>query len=233
MPPTATSNLFGTTGHRTMGNKTTLLLGLGAMIFGGCYSGVEDAGDGGISDRYGKYCYSSYGSSESATFKSGTSNEKPSTAKTDDGFTLTMKADTVSSSAEQTLEILDQLRFQAASTSQFFIQTACGAGDMGVLIDSCKDTCAEQGLEMDDVVLCDPECVQLEDGSIQCSGGLPPGAEDALSEPWFGQNEWVFQSGEGMTLVMSPPHLEEGKDGLNWVSEVFVTSFCVCACTAG
>ena len=203
------------------------------MIFGGCYSGVEDAGDGGISDRYGKYCYSSYGSSSSSSYKASSSNDDAKSVKTDEGFKLTMKADPTSSSAEQALEVLDQLRFQAASTSQFFIQTACGDGDMGMLIDNCKDTCGAQGLEMDDVVLCDPECVQLEDGSIQCSGGLPPGAEDALSKPWFGQNEWVFQSGEGMTLVMSPPQLEEGQDGLNWVSEVFVTGFCVCACTGG
>lgn len=220
-----------------MGNKTTLLLGLGAMIFGGCYSGVEDAGDGGISDRYGKYCYSSYSSDRSATYKSSASPNNggggASSMKTDDGFKLTMKADPVSA-PEQSLEILDQLRFQAASTSQFFIQTACGGKDgLDQLVDSCKDTCAQQGLAMDDVILCDPECKQLGDGTIQCDGGLPPGAEEELSKPWFGEKEWVFQSGEGITLVMTPPELEEGEDGLYWVSQVHVTGFCLCACTAG
>ncbi|MGH1343361.1 MAG: hypothetical protein ACRBN8_17505 [Nannocystales bacterium] len=216
-----------------MGKKATLLLGLGAMIFGGCYNGVEDAGDGGISDRYGKYCYSSYSSSSSSSYKASTSNDDAKSVKTDDGFTLTMKADPASFSNQQTLEVLDQLRFEAVSTGQFFIQTACGDSEPQQLVESCKDTCAQQGLVMDDVVLCDPECKQLEDGTIECSGALPPGAEGALSEPWFGEKEWVFQSGEGITLVMTPPHLEEGPNGLNWVSDVHVTGFCLCACTAG
>lgn len=221
-----------------MGTKKTLLLGLGAMIFGGCYSGVEDASDGGISDRYGKHCYYSYSSSSSASYKASTSNDDAKSTKTEDGFKLTMKADPMSSSVEQSLEVLDQLRFQAASTSQFFIQTSCGGEDgFGQLVDSCKDTCEQQGLVMDDVVLCDPECKQIDDGtengSIECSGTLPPGAEEALSKPWFAESEWVFQSGEGTTLVMSPPHLEEGKDGLFWVSQVHITGFCLCACTAG
>ena len=100
-----------------MGIKKTLLLGLGAMIFSGCYSGVEDAGDGGISDRYGKHCYYSYSSSRSASYTSESSDKTASSAKSEDGFTLTMKADPSSSSQEELSEVLDQLRFQAASTS--------------------------------------------------------------------------------------------------------------------
>jgi hypothetical protein len=216
-----------------MGSKNTRLLGLVAMIFGGCYSGVDDAVDGGISDRYGKYCYTSYSSNQSASFKSEASSDKPSAAKTEEGFALTLKADPVSSSAEQMLEVCDQLRFQAASTGQFFLQTSCGAEEHHEqLVNRCQDTCAQQGLQLDDVILCDPECELLDDGSIVCSGGLPPGAEEALSQPWFGEKEWIFQSGEGLTLVMEPPHLEEGMDGLHWVSQVSVHGFCLCACEA-
>lgn len=224
-----------------MGIKKTLLLGLGAMIFGGCYSGVEDAGEGGISDRYGKHCYYSYSSNRSASYKSSAvpnGGGSASSARTEEGFTLTMKADPSSKSQEELLEVLDQLRFQAASTAQFFIQSSCASEkDFGQVLDSCKDTCAQQGLAMDDVVLCDTECKLVdngtESGGIECFGSLPKGAEEALSQPWYGETEWVYQTGEGTTLVMTAPELEEGKDGLSWVSQVHVTSFCLCACTAG
>ncbi len=214
-----------------MAMKKALLLGLGAMIFGGCYSGVEDAGDGGVEDRYGKNCYYSYGSDRGASYTSSSSDKGSDVKETDKGFQLTMKADATSSQPGDMQQVLNQLRHQAGITAPHHIAQTCWEADD--IADACKDTCGEQGLAWDDgVVVCD-ECVVKEDGSLDC-GKANESLQAALQVPWSGQEPWFYTDDKAqLNLIMFPPKLEEDYNGeLVWVADVEVNGFCFCACTA-
>ena len=201
------------------------------MIFGGCYSGVEDAGGGSsVGDRWGKTCYYSYSSDRSASYTTE-SSDKAETAKTDKGFTLTMKADSVSQDPDQLAHIFNEMRIQAGISAEHYIAQSCWDADD--IADTCRQTCEERGLSWnEEVVVCDG-CKVLDDGSLDCGGEIPPALQEALSQPWFGEEPWFFTNEEAqLHLVMMPPRLTENWQGeLVWIAEVEVTGFCLCACT--
>ncbi len=199
------------------------------MIFGGCYAGATDAGDSSVEDRYGKSCYYSYSSAKSASYTSS-SNDKPADAKTDGGFTLTMKADAVAQEPEQMIQLLTQMRYEAGLLAPHHISQSCWEAED--IERSCQETCGERGLRWDDKVVVCEDCVVLDDGTIQCDEASRAFIE-ALQQPWHGDDRWSFVDHENQfQLVMDPPRLEENDRGeLVWVSNVEVTGLCLCACT--
>jgi hypothetical protein len=201
------------------------------MIFGGCYAGATDAGDSSVEDRFGKSCYYSYDEDRSASYTSN-SDDKGSDTKTDGGFTLTMKADAVAGNAEQMVQVLTQMRYEAGLVASHHIAQSCWEADD--IEDSCKQTCDEQGMEWNsEVVVCE-DCVVQADGSLKC-GNASPFLMEALQQPWHGEKAWSFTDPQNqLQLVMYPPKLEENENGeLVWVSNVEVSGFCFCACTGG
>ena len=233
MRPTGRPPLrHGTSG--TMTTTTKLLLALASTLFVGCYSGAEDANDGASEDRYTKYCYSSYGSSRSASFASKSSanvNAEEGEDKASGTMTLTAKAG-VSSDKYDQIKAFDELRYQAGQLASFHIAQTCWEADD--ISDSCKSTCEEQGLAWNEERVVCEDCEVLQDGSIKC-GDASPFLLEALSQPWYGEKPWFFVDEEAQTqLMMFPPKLtEDDKGELVWIAEVEVVGFCVCACAPG
>ena len=198
------------------------------MIFGGCSSTAEDSGP--TTDRWGKSCYYSYGGSSETSYTARSSDKGgASSAQADEGFRLTMKADATSSNLDEMLQLMTELRFNAAINAAHFHEQSCLEGDKTA--DLCEQTCGEKGLQWDkEAVVCET-CKIHEDGTIECPEA-PESLYEALAEPWFGDKPWVFQNEQDqMAVVMHPPKLEEDYNGeLVWVAEVDVHGFCLCAC---
>jgi len=218
-------------------------LGLATMIAGGCYAGVEDTGGDGLQDRWGKRCYYSYDNDASATFKADSDDSRRSGAQADGAYQLTVKADAVAADPEKMQEVFDVMRFQAAANATFHLQNSCaGAGENmppeaqqqahHQMLKACMPVCHERGFEVDeDSVLCETECKVDEHGTVTCFGALPPGMEEQLNQPWWGQEPWVAQSEDGRVIVVTPPRLQENANAEPvWVADVTVHGFCLCAC---
>jgi hypothetical protein len=212
-----------------MAMKRALLLGLGAMIFGGCSNGADDSEP--TADRWGKSCYYSYGgeSSTSYTARSSDKGGASSSAQTDEGFRLTMKADTASFDIEEMVQLMTELRFNAAVNAVHFHEQSCMEEDQTAY--ACKETCGQNGLHWDEEAVVCETCKVHDDGTIECPEA-PDGLHQALAEPWFGDQPWVFHNEKDqLAVVMHPPKLEEDNKGeLVWVAEVDVHGFCLCAC---
>ncbi len=209
--------------------KRLLLLGLGASMFGGCYSGADDApaAEADAGDRYGKSCYYSY-TSESSRSYSASSNGNASEAQVE-VLTLTAQADPVSGSGGMQAA-LQSLRTQAALVGAHHVQLSCWEADD--LPQRCGATCGAQGMIWNqEVVVCD-ECVFDKDGNIDC--GEPNGPlKEALNVSWSGQQPWLFTDQEQrFQLVLYPPQLIPNPNGgVVLQAEVKVRGFCFCACT--
>lgn len=212
-----------------MAMKRALLLGLGAMIFGGCSSTAEDSEP--TADRWGRSCYYSYSGSREASYTTTSSDKNggASSAATEDGFQLTMKADSVSFDIQEMVELMTELRFNAAVNAVHFHEQSCLEDD--TIGEACKDTCGEMGLQWDDQAVVCETCVIHDDGKIECPDA-PESLYEALAEPWYGDQPWVFHNDKDqLAVVMHPPKLDENENGeLVWVSQVEVHGFCLCAC---
>lgn len=207
--------------------KRALLLGLGAMIFGGCATEATDSEPS--ADRWGKTCYYSYSNDQSASYTSRSSDSGKSSVKTENGFRLTMEADPVSLDIEEMLQMMTELRFNAAVNAVHYLEQSCFESDN--IENACKDTCGEKGFEWDgEAVVCET-CKVHNDGTIECPKA-PDQLLESLAEPWFGDQPWVFHNEKDqLAVVMHPPKLEEDHNGeLAWVAEVEVHGFCLCAC---
>lgn len=199
------------------------------MMFGGCGETGEDTSP--TSDRWGRSCYYSYGRSREASFTARSSDAKngASYAATGDGFTLTMKADPVSFDIKEMLELMTELRFNAAVNAVHFHEQSCLEDDH--VGEACKETCGEKGLTWDDEAVVCETCKIHEGGEIECPEA-PDSLFEALDEPWYGDTPWVFENEKDqLAVVMHPPKLDEDDNGeLVWVAEVNVHGFCLCAC---
>ena len=212
-----------------MAMQKALLLGLGAMIFGGCDNGVEDAGGGSssVGDRWGRACYSTTNDKASTTLSVDKGSDASSQA---DGFTLTMKAG-AASSPQQAQSMFDDMRREAGLTAQHHLGQSCW--EMENIAQNCMQTCEERGLVWnEEVVVCD-DCRLLDDGTLDCGPEIPESLQLALSEPWHGDHPWFYVDQDAqLQLVMYPPELREDWNGeLVWSALVEVTGFCLCACT--
>ncbi len=208
-----------------------LLLGLGAMILAGCDSGATDAGDDALEERWGRSCYYARDNNRSATYTSA-SNDTPSTAKTDGGFTLTMQADAMANDPQQVAQIFTQMRREAGIVAKHHLDQSCWEDD--TIAQSCTQTCAQHGLQWNqEAVVCE-NCVVRQDGSLDCDDPSPV-LLDALQQPWHGQQPWFFADRQNqLQLVMFPPQLQQDANGeLVWIADVQVTGLCLCACTGG
>lgn len=215
-----------------MAMKRALLLGLSATIFGGCYSGVDDAGSSGSdqADRWGKYCYYSYSSNRSATYKaSSSSNNDSKNARAGNGFQLTIEADPASQDASE--DLLRQLRLDAGLFASHHIEQSCWEADE--IADACHQTCEERGLQWNEEAVVCETCEIFPDGTVHCPDGSPA-LHQALQEPWHGHEPWFFVDEEQqLQVVVFPPHLEHTQQGVVWVADVEVNGFCNCACVPG
>lgn len=199
------------------------------MIFTGCYSGVDDAAaDSSDEARWGKRCYYSYSTNRSASYKASSSNNDSRSAKTDNGFELTMEVDPTARKDEA--ELLNQLRLNAGMFAAHHIEQSCWEADE--IAEACWDTCGQRGLKWDERSVVCETCEVLPDGTVHC----PEASESlryALDKPWSGHEPWFFVDEESqLQLVLYPPHLEDREKGRVWVAEVEVNGFCNCACTA-
>ncbi|MCR9161941.1 MAG: hypothetical protein ACE37F_26165 [Nannocystaceae bacterium] len=199
------------------------------MILSGCGDAADDAGP--TADRWGRSCYYSTGGSSETTFaaKSKDNGGSSSSSKTDEGFQLTMKAGATASELDEMVNLLTELRFDAAVNAAHFHEQSCLESDKTAEV--CSETCGQMGLQWDNEVVVCETCKIHDDGTIDCPDA-PPSLGEALRQPWYGDKPWVFQNEDnGLAIIVEPPRLGENDKGeLVWIADVTVHGLCFCAC---